>query len=80
MTFDISKNMMTNNNDEYYVEIETQYLTDESIEDTKYYDIRVETKDSSTSLICGDITNLSEYIIDFDLGDLIEENGFDSRN
>lgn len=80
MAFDISNNMMINSNDEYYVEIETQYLTDESIEDTKYYDIRVETKDSSTSLICGDITNLSEYIIDFDLGDLIEENGFDSRN
>jgi len=80
MAFDISKNMMINENDEYYVEIETQFLTDESIEDTKYYDVRVETKDSSTSRICGDITNLSEYIIDFDLVDLIEDNGFDSRN
>lgn len=77
MTFDISNHAYIAENGEYCVEIESQFMSDESIEDVKFYNVRIEEKNDTTYLLFGDFTMLSEYIIDFDLGDLVEEHHFD---
>lgn len=77
MTFDISNHAFIADNGEYYVEIESQFVNDELIEDMKFFNVRIEEKNSTTLRLFGDFTMLSEYIIEWDLADLIEEQNFD---
>lgn len=71
MTFTNEKFTFNANNNEYSVQISMANMTDESYEDVKFYDLKL-TQHNDTVTIVGDLTMLSEYIIDFNLGDCLQ--------
>lgn len=74
MTFEINNSYIVfANKDEFKVEIFKSSLEKDAIEDIENYELRIEESDIDCFNIIGKFTNLSEFVIDYQLSDMLEK-------
>jgi hypothetical protein len=74
MTFEINNSYIVfENKDEFKVEIFKSSLEKDAIEDIKNYELRIEESNIDCFNIIGKFTNLSEFVIDYQLSDMLEK-------
>lgn len=74
MTFEINNSYIVfANKDEFKVEIFKSCLDNDALNDLQNYGLRIQESDIDCYEIIGKFTNLSEFIIDYQLSDMLEK-------